>query len=67
MMNSYRAMQLRHYYKSRILWKSSKQMRDILVEYIRRVKVVGCDFSANWRLIPEDLVRQLLARQKLPD
>lgn len=66
-MNSYRAMQLRKYYKCRILWKSNKQMRDLLVEYIRKVKIVGCDFSANWRLVPEDLVRRLLERQKIPD
>jgi len=59
--NSYRAMQLCKYYRCRILWRSSKQMRDILVEYIQKVKVVGDDFTANWRLVPEELVKKLLA------
>ena len=59
--NSYRAMQLRKIYHCRILWRSNKQMRDILVEYIQRVHVVGKDFSPNWRLVPEDLVEKILS------
>ena len=63
--NSYRAIQLQKKYGCRVIWKSSKEMRDILVEYIRKVKKVGDDFSANWRLVPEDLVEKILRHSRI--
>ncbi len=62
--NSYRGIQLEKKYKCRILWKSNKEMRDILVEYIQKKKIIGNDFSENWRLAPKNLVQQILYQGK---
>ncbi len=59
--NSYRAIQLQKKYGGRILWKSNKEMRDILIDYIRKQKKIGNEFTPNWRLVPREVISQIAA------
>ncbi len=61
--NSYRAIQLQKTFGCPILWRSQKEMRDILVEYIQKVGKIDNQFTSSWKLVPEELVKKILEKK----
>ena len=59
-MNSYRAMgggghiSAAHSQENDILFKSNKEMRNILAEYIRKIELIGAEIDNNWKVINPD-------------
>ncbi len=62
--NSYRAQQRRKRFRCPIVWKSNKEIRDLLVEYIREKKEIVDKPTQNWKLIPEWIVEKYI-RERL--
>ncbi len=58
--NSYRAQQLRLRFGCRVLWKSNKEMRDLLIEFIRAMDRLPLPFQPGWRIVPEAALEALL-------
>jgi len=62
--NSYRAQQLRKRFRCPIIWKSNKEIRDLIVEYIKEKREIWDKTTPNWKLVPEWIVEKYI-RERL--
>ncbi|HFB68039.1 MAG TPA: bifunctional metallophosphatase/5'-nucleotidase [Calditrichae bacterium] len=63
--NSYRAQQLRQRFHCPVVWKSNKEVRDLMVEYIQQLGTVRPTCNFNWKIVPEWVVEQFIKRRML--
>ncbi len=61
--NSYRAQQLRQRYHCKVVWKSNKEIRDLLVEYIQTLGTITPTCNHNWKIVPEWVVERFIKQR----
>ncbi|MEJ2635240.1 MAG: 5'-nucleotidase C-terminal domain-containing protein, partial [Calditrichia bacterium] len=62
--NSYRAIQLNKKYGCRIIWKSNKELREFIIDYIKKSGKITNHFEPGWRLVPEDITEKIIRKLK---
>jgi 2',3'-cyclic-nucleotide 2'-phosphodiesterase/3'-nucleotidase len=54
--------------KTKIVWRSNDEMRDLMIEYYTEHKTVPAKAVGNWRIVPESAAQEVLreARREAP-
>ncbi len=61
--NSYRAQQLRQRYNCPVVWKSNKEIRDLMVEYIQSMGTIEPTCNHNWKIVPEWVIQRFIKQR----